>query len=211
MQTMRQAAGGLIYAVLSIVLVLGSLSVALAERNASTPPAVAPSPTLIVPSPLPSFTPPAATDNATVSNTSTATSIATGRQPSATVAANYPTVASTRRPATATHAATSACGPFPGWVKAYVVQPGDTMFHIAVLYQTTVTSLQRANCKTNYLIFAGERLWVPNVATATAGVTIIPPFFDTPTDEATQVVATDTPPYCTPTSAPTDTSTPADP
>lgn len=210
MQTMRQAAGGLIYAVLSIVLVLGSLSVALAERNAGAPPAVAPSPTLIAPSPAPSSTTAAATREATAGDTVTATGIAS-KQPSATAAASYPTIAATRRPATATHAATIACGPLPGWVKAYVVQTGDTMFHIATLYQTTVTNLQRANCKTNYLIFAGERLWVPNVATATAGVTIIPPFFDTPTDEATQAVATETPIYFTPTSAPTDTSTPADP
>jgi LysM repeat protein len=92
-------------------------------------------------------------------------------------------------------------------VKAYVVQPGDSMFHIAALYRTTVSTLQRANCKTSYLIFAGERLWVPNVPAATPGVTIIPPFFDTPTEEPT-IALTDTPLYFTATAAPTETATP---
>jgi len=83
------------------------------------------------------------------------------------------------------------------------------MFHIATLYRTTVSALQRANCKTSYLIFAGEKLWVPNIVVATPGVTIIPPFFDTPTDEATSPTG-QTPQYSTSTAAPTDTA-PADP
>lgn len=205
MQAIRQAGSALIYALISVVLVLGSLSVALAERNATVAPAPAPSPTTFV-SPVPSIT-----ETAGVVPTGTATELLVPLVPSATAAASYPTLAATRRPATATHAATTACGPFPGWIKAYVVQPGDSMFHVAVLYRTTVADLQRANCRTNYLIFVGERLWVPNVATATAGVTIIPPFFDTPTDEPTQGMATETPLYFTPTPAPTETSTPSDP
>ncbi len=125
---------------------------------------------------------------------------------SSTASISYPTTAPTRRVPTATRATAAACGPLSGWVKAYVVQPGDSLFHIATVFRTTVSTLERANCKTSSLIFAGERLWVPNVPVPT-GVTIIPPFFDTPTEEPTFAV-TQTPLYFTATAAPTDTETP---
>lgn len=211
MQGVRQAASGLIYALISVVLVLGSLAVAVAERNAVS----APAPTA------------SARPAATLASTVTAAATATPSQVPATLpststsapspahvsttALSYPSLAPTRRPATATRPVTITCGPFAGWVKAYVVQSGDTLFHIATLYSTTVTNLQRANCKTGNVIYVGEWLWVPNVATATAGVTIIPPFFDTPTDESTPVLVTETPPYFTPTSAVTETSTSSTP
>ncbi len=212
MQGIRQAGSTLIYAVLSIVLVLGSLSLALAERNVIVPPAstaTRAASTGLVPSATAGAG--ATTTPSAAAATDTPGQGIASALPSATPAASYPTIAPTRRAATATRTASKACGPFPGWVKAYVVQPGDTMFHVAMLYRTTVLDLQRANCKTSFLIFVGERLWVPNVATATAGVTIIPPFFDTPTSESTQAVATDTPIYFTPTTLPTDTNTPSDP
>jgi LysM repeat protein len=67
------------------------------------------------------------------------------------------------------------CGPFAGWVRAYVVQPGDNLFRIGLSYGVTVTQLQRANCMgSSTTIFAGQRLWVPNVPTRTPGVTVIP-------------------------------------
>lgn len=68
-----------------------------------------------------------------------------------------------------------ACGPFAGWVRAYVVQPGDNLFRVGLSYGVTVTQLQRANCMgSSTTIFAGQRLWVPNVPTRTPGVTVIP-------------------------------------
>lgn len=208
---MRQAAGGLVYALISVVLVLGSLSVAVAERNSIT----APAPTNTSRASVTAARTQAASSTATAGNTETTQATATTttpiRVPSSTSMATYPSAAPTRRAATSTHAVTVQCGPFPGWIKAYVVQPGDTLFHLATLYRTTVPNLQRANCKTSNVIYAGEWLWVPNVATATAGVTIIPPFFDTPTDEATAVIVTETPQYSTPTTAATDTGTPSAP
>lgn len=203
MPGIRQAAGGLIYAVLSIVLVLGSLSIALAERNAGAPAAATPTS-----SPLPQATDTPIPTEPSASETTSPAATTFAVAPigsSSTPSISYPTVAPTRRVPTSTHAASTACGPLPGWVKAYVVQPGDSMFHIATLYHTTVSALQRANCKTSYLIFAGERLWVPNVPAATPGVTIIPPFFDTPTDEPTSTI-TQTPLYFTATAAATDTA-----
>lgn len=71
------------------------------------------------------------------------------------------------------------CGPPVGWVKTHVVQPGDTLFRIALSYGTTYPQLQRANCMgSSTIIYAGQRLWVPNVPTRTPipGVTTIPDF-----------------------------------
>jgi LysM repeat protein len=74
------------------------------------------------------------------------------------------------------------CGPPAGWIKNYFVQPGDTLFRIALSYNITYPQLQRANCMgSSTIIYTGQRLWVPNIPTRTPipGVTIIPTF---PTD-----------------------------
>jgi LysM repeat protein len=93
------------------------------------------------------------------------------------------------------------CGPPAGWVKNYIVQPGDTLFRIAVSFNITYPQLQRGNCMgSSTTIYTGQRLWVPNIPTRTPvpGVTIIPTF---PTD--TQI------PLPTVTTAPpTDTEVP---
>jgi LysM repeat protein len=117
------------------------------------------------------------------------------------------------------------CGPFAGWVRAYVVQPGDNLFRIGLSYGVTVTQLQRANCMgSSTTIFAGQRLWVPNVPTRTPGVTVIPnsptasntsqpapttevPTLEPPTATSTQIPTIEVPPTPTPsiTSFPTPT------
>src|SRR5688572_21566527 len=67
------------------------------------------------------------------------------------------------------------CGPPFGWVRAYIVQPGDNLFRISISYGTTVPQLQRANCMgSSITIFPEQRLWVPNVPTRTPGITVIP-------------------------------------
>jgi len=71
------------------------------------------------------------------------------------------------------------CGPPAGWVRNYVVQPGDTLFRIALSYNITYPQLQRANCMgSSTIIYTGQRLWVPNIPTRTPvpGITIIPTF-----------------------------------
>jgi LysM repeat protein len=90
-------------------------------------------------------------------------------------------VAATSRPLPTS---TRACGPYTGWIRSYVVQPGDTLFRIAIMHGITVESLQRANCKTGTVIYSGERLWVPFVLPMATELTIIPTF-DTPTSEVT--------------------------
>ena len=104
------------------------------------------------------------------------------------------------------------CGPFAGWVRAYVVQPGDNLFRIGLSYGVTVTQLQRANCMgSSTTIFVGQRLWVPNVPTRTPGITVIPnfptatntsqpipttevPTLEPPTATSTQIPTTEVPP-----------------
>ena len=72
------------------------------------------------------------------------------------------------------------CGPPAGWVRNYVVQRGDTLFSIAFSYNITYPQLQRGNCMgSSTTIYAGQRLWVPNVPriptrTPVPGVTIVP-------------------------------------
>lgn len=72
------------------------------------------------------------------------------------------------------------CRPPAGWVRNYVVQRGDTLFSIAISYNITYPQLQRGNCMgSSTTIYAGQRLWVPNVPriptrTPVPGVTTIP-------------------------------------
>jgi LysM repeat protein len=54
------------------------------------------------------------------------------------------------------------CGPPYGWY-IYTVQPGDTLYGIATAYGITVNQLMYANCLKNTNIYAGQRLYVPNV------------------------------------------------
>jgi LysM repeat protein len=214
MQAARQLGSGLFYALISFVLVVGGLSLALAEGNnsispTSTPipttppqtftpvpstqvgstliPAINPSPTQTFP-PTTNCIPPSGWILITVQSGESLSSLAARYQVSLQQLQQANCLTTQLLPPgygifvppqpTIT---TIPCGPFSGWIRGYIVQPGDTLFHIATIYRTTVDDLERANCKSNStLIFAGERLWVPNVPTITPGVTIIPDF-DTPT------------------------------
>jgi LysM repeat protein len=89
------------------------------------------------------------------------------------------------------------CGPFPGWVKGYTIQPGDTLYRLSLIFRVSVEDLQIANCLGNSTqIHAGERFWVP----------FVPPVVPSRTP-----VRTPTPvaqPTHTPTNPPTATSQP---
>jgi hypothetical protein len=202
--SLRQLGSGLFYALVSVVLVVGGLSLALAEGSVkpAPPPTAQPSftippPTATVPPPSPtSAIPPTATPRVFIAT-------ATQSLPS-------PTAAVTRRatPTFRAYPSTFSCGPYAGWIRAYTVQPGDTLFHISTLYRTTVTALQTANCKSTSIIFPGDRLWVPKVPTITPGLTFIPTF-ETSTAVPTEPLTLTPPPsFPTETAAPTDTSNP---
>jgi len=105
-----------------------------------------------------------------------------------------------------------------GWAKTYTVKAGDTFYAIAANYYTAANLLKSVNCRSSDLIYAGEKLWVPIVATRTPYPTPLPgstvtPF---PTDPLTQtalpftltVPPTDTAVPSTATTAPTLTEAP---
>jgi LysM repeat protein len=108
-----------------------------------------------------------------------------------------------------------------GWVKSYMVKPGDTIYAIATNHYTTAGLLKSVNCRSSDLILVGEMLWVPNVATRTPYPTPLPGSTVTPypTDPLTETalpytltpIPTDTPvpPTPTPTLTPVPTFTPS--
>ncbi len=241
MQFLRQMGAGLIYALVSIALVIGGLSLSLAESftvsQPTSTPTVPPLPgtlTPTLPGPTATFTattlptqtplpptncpPPLGWIRVIVQPGDTVTSLAY-RYHIMPVQLSQANCLSTSGlapgyyvyvPPLPTRTAIP-CGPFPGWVLGYVVQPGDTLFHIATQYGTTVNNLMLANCHFSNEIFAGQQLWVPNVPTITPGVTFIP-IFTTPTGTSTEtptLTQTPIPPAVTATAEPTFTSLPS--
>ena len=119
----------------------------------------------------------------------------------------------------------AACIPgASGWVRSYVVKPGDTLYSIAVNHYTTLALLKAVNCRAGDAIYPGDVLWVPNVPTRTPppsplpGVTVTPyptdpltetalPFTATPQPSATPNIGTPTP-IPSPTPVPTSTASP---
>ena len=105
------------------------------------------------------------------------------------------------------------CGQPHGW-GLYYVQPGDTLYHLGMIFNTTVYALQEANCLGNSTyIYAGQQLYVPVPPTRTPT--------DTPTDlptvphKTSTKTATNIPIFTiaptatrTPTQGPTHTYTP---
>lgn len=147
MQALRQMGGGVIIAIISLLLVIGGISLSLAEANPPEPP----TPTrivLIISTPFePTFAPPVFAPTNTIEvSTLTATAM-----PSATLAA--PVV----------------CNPPSGWLQI-IVNANDTLYTIAERYKTTAEILSANNCLNNTIPAAGSLLYVPPVPT----VTVIP-------------------------------------
>lgn len=108
-----------------------------------------------------------------------------------------PTQTTTPRPT-----ATTCPGPPSGWV-IYIVQPGDTLYALSLIYDVTVAQLQAANCMgTSDVIRVGSKLWVPYIPTKTP--TSSPTYTPSPTGINPPPAITDAP---TLTSTPTSTST----
>lgn len=220
MQALKQIGGGLIIAIVSIIFVVGGISLAIAESRTSPPAqitAIVPvTPTLQLIFPTSTF-PSTSTQPVIFTETSTATltMMATFTQqiictpPNGwfqivvatndtiyTLAQRYKTSEDALKngnclpsyelqigmllyvPPVVATVPPIVCGPPPTWVRAYVVQPGDNLYRISLLYRTEVSQLQSANCMgSSITIYSGQRLWVPNVATSTPkpGSTLIFP------------------------------------
>ncbi len=105
------------------------------------------------------------------------------------------------------------CGQPHGW-GLYYVRSGDTLYHIGMIFNTTVTALQQANCMGNSTyIYAGQRLYVPvpPTPTPTEIPTQAPPTprnTNTRTSTSTSKPVFSTTPTPTPTSSPVSTHTP---
>jgi LysM repeat protein len=93
-----------------------------------------------------------------------------------------------------------ACGAPHTWV-IYIVQQGDTLYHLGQVYGIPYTEIKRANCLTSSNIHIGQSLYVPPWATRTPSPTPVL-YFDTPTEMA--IGETSTP---TETATPTPTET----
>jgi LysM repeat protein len=95
------------------------------------------------------------------------------------------------------------CGAPRTWV-IYIVQPGDTLYHLGQVYGIPYTVIQQANCLPNSNIRIGQSLYVPPWATRTPSPTI---YVSLPTDTPAWFLPSDTP--MTPwTETPTETPTP---
>jgi LysM repeat protein len=198
MKNARQLLWGIIIALVSIIFILGGVTLSLAEGNTLTrtqPPQPTSSPTLWIP-PLQSATP----SDTVFLPSITATIAATPTPIPATGTATPPPATSTATPAkTATKSATAApvhtatatattCGA-PGSWGTYAVKPGDTLYALSQKFGITVSQLQQANCMgQSTLLKVGQKLRVPPgppapplAATSTPGVPTPTPFPTVPT------------------------------
>ncbi len=98
-----------------------------------------------------------------------------------------------------------SCFPPPGW-PTYIVQWGDTLSRLAVRYGLSIEQLMRYNCLTSWVIYQGQRLYVPYVI-AVPTWTPWPTFTWTPTPIVVTPSDTPTPTGTTP-PVPTDTPEP---
>lgn len=96
------------------------------------------------------------------------------------------------------------CLPPGNWV-VYIVRSGDTLFSLARAFGVTVFQLQVNNCLPSDRIYAGQRLYVPNVPTITPTETRRPT--DTPEPSSTNTLQPK-PDDPTSTFTPTATNTP---
>jgi len=146
MKALRQMGGGVLIAIISLLLVIGGISLSLAETN---PPEQA------TPTPLPPII-------------ATSLELPVSFTPIITNTIPAPTLTSTASPS-ATLAVASVCNRPTGWLQI-VVSANDTLYTIAERYKTTTEILGANNCLNNTIPAAGSLLYVPPVPT----VTVIP-------------------------------------
>ena len=233
MQNLRQLGGGVIIALISVILVIGGISLALSENlpSQATPTPIPPTISLIFPTATYTVSP-SLSETATGTSTGTATPSLTDTvfvtntlfvQASCTPAAGWNRITTSvtdsiytlaqRYKTTAENLGAAnclssfdippgltlyvppvptvtviPCGPPAGYVRRYVVQPGDNLFRIALSYGITYQQLQRANCMgSSTTIYSGQLLWVPNIPTRTPVRTSTPTIAPTATPTETAI------------------------
>jgi LysM repeat protein len=222
MQNLRQLGGGVIIALVSVILVIGGISLALSENLPSQATPTAIPPTISLNFPTATFTVSAALSETPTLTTTTTPFLTDTASPTNTLLVQvsctppsgwiriYTTANDTMYSLAQRYKVTAEnlgaancltsfdipvgfalyvppvptvtvvpCGPPAGYVKRYVVQPGDNLYRIALSYGITYQQLQRANCMgSSTTIYVGQLLWVPNIPTRTPvpGVTVVPEF-----------------------------------
>jgi len=168
MPAWRQVMIGLFMAVVFCLILLGSISLSMAESGFSL--ALAPSPTIGFPE-FPTFPP-------TVVVPIIKTPIDATETPSPTptpVRTLYPTLTHTP---TEIYSPSADCPSPPGWV-GILVWPGDTLSSLAYLFNIPVESLSIANCLRVESLAPGSIIFVPSISPPPAPPTIPP--YPTPT------------------------------
>ena len=153
MQSLRQLGGGVVIALISVILVIGGISLALSEAL----------PAQATPTPIPptiSLEFPTATYTASLTVIDSPTPFITTTPFIAVTDTLFPTNTLFVQP---------TCNPPAGWIRI-LTSVGDTVYSLAQRYRTTAESLGAANCLSSFDIPAGLALYVPPVPT----VTVIP-------------------------------------
>jgi LysM repeat protein len=151
MQALRQMGGGLVIAIISLLLVIGGISLSLSESGTPEQPTPTPLPPIIVTSLEQATTTPILFNTNTIEAPSLTPIVV---QPSATLAVPIVPI---------------VCNPPVGWLQI-IVSASDTLYTIAERYKTTADILNASNCLNNTIPSAGALLYVPPVPT----VTVIP-------------------------------------
>ena len=139
MKALRQMGSGFIIGAISLILVIGGISLALAETSTLSPP-------------------PTSSPTSTTFAVEFASPLPTQ---------NIPTVISTATPTIVINTSQAVvCNPPAGWI-AITLGTNDTLYSIAERYKTTVENLNNSNCLNNTLPAAGSILYVPPVPTVT--------------------------------------------
>lgn len=152
MSNSRQVVFGILAALLSVTILLGSLSLALAEGK--IPALFAPTKT----QPIPSSVTPVVANTQIPAFETQVVNVPTTATPSATLLSTGTPVPTTM--ASPTPTATAYCTPMAGWTSV-TVQPGDTLDSLAQTYHTSVTALKAANCLMTDDLIPGTILYVP--------------------------------------------------
>jgi LysM repeat protein len=93
------------------------------------------------------------------------------------------------------------CGPPSGWIR-YTILKGDTLYSLAQYYQVTVQQLQQANCMGGSTsLYTGRQIYVPPKPTRTPSPTPTSTSTVTPTQTAVTTSVTPLPATVTPTAS----------
>ena len=155
MQALRQLGGGIIIAIVSVALVIGGISLAIAE-SAPAPSSQEPVVIFTLTSQLNFFTP-------------TVFSIPTFFETPFASASQTPSLTSPPPPPT-------LCPPPPNGWSQIIVGINDTIYTLAQRYATTEDALKNANCLSSVELQAGSVIYVPPVFSTAVVVSCSPPF-----------------------------------